>query len=270
MESLRPNVIAGQRLRAARERVGLSARDVQQKSAQIAQEKHNPEYYVSHAWLTDIERGKFRPRVFKLYSLSAIYDISFTEILSYFGLRISDLPKDRAMIGVPRTHLVDRQGDADSQTVVLPVEFKPEFRLETTNLLARVVLKWDRFPIGLLQHLDLRKSMYGYIGLQDRTLFPLIRPGSLVQIDPNQTKISTAKWTSEFDRPIYFIELRDGYICGWCELDRGLLRVVPHPQSLLPIRQFDYPSQAEVIGRVTGVAMQIVEREPVETGSTLR
>lgn len=270
MESLRPNLVAGQRLRAARERVGLSTRDVQRKSAQIAQEKHNPEYYVSHAWLSDIEQGKFRPRLFKLYSLSAIYDKSFSDICSYFGLRIADLGRDRASMGVPRTHLVDREGDADSQTVVLPVEFKPEFRLETTNLLARVVLKWDRFPIALLQHLDLRKSVYGYIGLEDRTLFPLIRPGSLVQIDPNQRKISSAKWTGEFDRPIYFVELRDGYICSWCELDRGQLRVVPHPQSLQQIRQFAYPSEAEVVGRVTGVAMQIIDREEIEGQSTLR
>ena len=270
MESHKPNVVAGQHLRAARERVGLSTRDVQRKSAQIAQEKHNPEYYVSHAWLTDIEQGKFRPRLFKLYSLSAIYDKSFSEICSYFGLRIADLGRDRASMGVPRTHLVDREGDADSQTVLLPVEFKPEFRLETTNLLARVVLKWDQFPIGLLQHLDLRKSMYGYIGLEDRTLFPLIRPGSLVQIDPSQRKISSVKWRTEFDRPIYFIELRDGYICSWCELDRGQLMVVPHPQSLQSIRQFDYPSEAEVVGRVTGVAMQIVDKESIENGGAVR
>jgi len=154
--------------------------------------------------------------------------------------------------------------------VLLPVEFKPEFRLETTNLLARVVLKWDQFPIGLLQHLDLRKSMYGYIGLEDRTLFPLIRPGSLVQIDPSQRKISSVKWRTEFDRPIYFIELRDGYICSWCELDRGQLMVVPHPQSLQSIRQFDYPSEAEVVGRVTGVAMQIVDKESIENGGAVR
>jgi len=64
----------------------------------------------------------------------------------------------------------------------LPVQFKPKFRLEKTNLLARVVEKWDEIPVGFLQHLDLRKSVYGYIGLEDYTLFPLIRPGSLVEL----------------------------------------------------------------------------------------
>jgi RNA polymerase sigma factor (sigma-70 family) len=208
--------------------------------------------------------------VFGRNGFSAIYDKSFTEIASYFGLCFADLGRDRASIGVPRTHLVDRAGDAEGQSVSLPIEFKPEFRFETTNLLARVVEKWDEVPIGLLQHLDLRKSVYGYIGLEDTTLYPLIRPGSLVQIDPTQRKISAGKWRTEFERPIYFIELRDGYLCSWCQLEKGQLIAIPHPQSRLAVRHFDFPSQAEVVGRVTGVAMRIVEGGNAEGEPTPR
>jgi transcriptional regulator with XRE-family HTH domain len=267
MEASRPNLSAGQRFRAARELVGLSTRDVQRKSQQIAAEKRNQEYYLSHTWLTDIEQGRLVPGMFKLYSLSAIYDKSFTELAGYFGLRFADLRRDRASIGVPRTHLVDREGDVENQSVSLPVEFKPDFSFEKTNLLSRVVQKWNEVPIGLLQHLDLRKSMYGYIGLEDTTLYPLIRPGSLVQIDPTQRKIISAAWRTEFERPIYFVELRDGYLCSWCQLERGQLIAIPHPQSRLAVRHFDFPSQAEVVGRVTGVAMRIVEEEGAEGGS---
>jgi hypothetical protein len=55
-----------------------------------------------------------------------------------------------------------------------------------------------------------------------------------------------------------FSELRDGYVCGWCEVDRGRLMVIPHPHSQREVRVFDYPAQAEIVGRVTGVAMRIV------------
>jgi hypothetical protein len=206
--------------------------------------------------------------VFGRNGFSAIYDRSFTEIASYFGLRIADLSRDRASMGVPRTHLVNRHGEGETQSVSLPVEFKPEFRLENTNLLSRVVEKWDEVPIGLLQHLDLRKSMYGYIGREDHTLYPLIRPGSLVQIDPSQRKISSAPWRTEFERPIYFIELRNGYLCSWCQLERGQLIIIPHPQSRQTVRHFEHPSQAEIVGRVTGVAMRIVEEEGTEGAAT--
>jgi len=177
----------------------------------------------------------------------------------------------RALIGVPRTYLVPEEAeDANQQTVSLPVQLKPEFRFEKTNLLSRVVEKWQEIPIGLLQHLDLRKSLYGYIGLEDRTLYPMIRPGSLVQIDPSQRKVILAQWRTEFERPIYFIELRNGYVCGWCEIDRGQLVVVPHPQSRESVRQFAHPSQAEIVGRVTGVAMRIVGDEDAPGGAVLR
>jgi hypothetical protein len=46
-------------------------------------------------------------------------------------------------------------------------------------------------------------------------------------------------------------------------VDRGQLSVIPHPHSHLDVRRYDYPAEAEIIGRVTGVAMQIVgEKTP--------
>jgi len=266
MDASKPNPTAGKRLKELRERLGLSTRDVEAKSQRIADEKRNREFYVSHAWVTDIENGGFNPGMFKIYSLSAIYDKAFSEIASYFGLRIADLRRDRASMGTPRTHLMDIGTDAEGAVVSLPVQFKPEFQLERTNLLARVVEKWDEVPVGLLQHLDLRKSMYGYIGLEDYTLHPLIRPGSLVQIDPSQRKIIVVKWRTEYDRPVYFVELRDGYVCSWCQVDRGQLIIIPHPQSPQEVRRFDYPSKAEIVGRVTGVAMRIAGEKAPEGG----
>ncbi|HYM00504.1 MAG TPA: sigma-70 family RNA polymerase sigma factor, partial [Blastocatellia bacterium] len=216
------------------------------------------------AALSDYQRETLRLYFFDGYTLSAIYGRTFTELLSYFGLRVGDLSHYRTSLGVPKTHLLNSGTDLETGTVSLPVRLKPEFQLETTNLLARVVEKWDQIPVGFLQHLDLRKSVYGYIGLEDYTLFPLIRPGSLVQIDSSQQKIASERWKTEFDRPIYFVELRDGYVCSWCQIDRGQLIVIPHPHSHQDVRRFDYPSQAEIVGRVTGVTMCIVDEKPPE------
>ncbi len=273
MDARKPSPSAGERLKALRESLGLTTRDVEEKSHQIAEDRRSREYHISHAWVTDIENGKFTPSIYKFHTFSAIYNRRITELVSYYGLPIGDLSRYRMSIGVPRTHLLDSGADPDSEKVSLPVRFKPEFRLEKTNLLARVVEKWDEIPVGFLQHLDLHKSVYGYIGLEDYTLFPLIRPGSLVQIDASQRKISTERWKTEFDRPVYFVELRNGYVCSWCQVDRGQLMIIPHPHSHQDVRRFDFPSQAEIVGRVTGVAMRIVgekvpeSREPSSGGS---
>lgn len=256
---------AGEKLRELRVRLGLTTRHVEERSQRIADDRHNREFHVSHAWLTDIENGKFTPSMFKLFTLSVVYGCKFTDLVSSFGVPIGESSRYHAWLRLPRTHLLDSGDDVETVKVSLPVRFKPEFQLEKTNLLAQVVEKWDQIPVGFLQHLDLHKSVYGYIGLEDYTLYPLIRPGSLVQIDASQRKISTEKWKTEFDRPIYFVELRIGYVCSWCQVDRGQLSIIPHPQSHLDVRRFDYPSQAEIVGRVTGVAMRIVEEQAART-----
>jgi hypothetical protein len=120
---------------------------------------------------------------------------------------------------------------------------------------------WGQVPIALLQHMDWQSSLYGYIGLEDHTMYPFLRPGSFVEIDARQKKImTTGTWPNEFERPIYFVELRDRYVCSWCELDGGgHLMLVPCPQSREQVRQVRYPGDADIVGQVTTVTMRIAK-----------
>ena len=99
----------------------------------------------------------------------------------------------------------------------------------------------------------------GFVGTEDCWMDPLVRPGSLVLVDPSRRTIEAGPFRNEFERPIYFIELRNEYICSWCEIRDGHLLAVPYPNSRCEIRQFPYPREAEIVGRVTGVAMRLTE-----------
>ena len=90
-------------------------------------------------------------------------------------------------------------------------------------------------------------------------LYPLIRPGSFVQVDQNVKKIQPRRWRTEYDRPIYFVELRDGYACSWCELQEGRLLLIPHPLSPCNVRSLGYGTDAEIVGQVSAVAMRITD-----------
>jgi hypothetical protein len=59
-----------------------------------------------------------------------------------------------------------------------------------------------------------------------------------------------------------FPELRGEYMCSWCEIREGHLLAVPYPNSKCEIRRFVYPRDAEIVGRVTGVAMRLAESQP--------
>ncbi|HEU5409261.1 MAG TPA: helix-turn-helix transcriptional regulator [Nitrospira sp.] len=250
---------AGRFLKAARLRVRLSMREVQRLSLKIAEGKKSRDYYVSHTWLTDIEKGEFTPSIYKLYSLSIIYKCSYDEMLQSFGIRLGDIAQEQTLLTLPRTHLIGERGGDASASIHLPADLKEKMPLVQTNLVSRMFHRWGGIPVSLLPHLNVRQAVYGYVGTQDFTLFPLIRPGSFVEIDAGQKHIDRIAWSSEFDRPIFFIELRDSYVCSWCELREGRLLLVPSPQSRSKVREVRFPSDADIIGRVVAVSMCIAE-----------
>jgi hypothetical protein len=99
----------------------------------------------------------------------------------------------------------------------------------------------------------------GIIGRQDRTLEPMIRAGSIVLIDTQKRSIAGRReWNHEFDRPIYFLMTREGYVCGFCELDRETdwLTVIPHALSFELNRRWRFKKEIEVVGTVVAVVVR--------------
>ena len=258
MSSLERELSPDAQIKELRNRLGITMREVEDCSRRIADAEGNEEFFVSTSRLTQVENRESTPSIYKLYSLSVIYRVKFSDLLRVFGVDLAKIAKYQALAALSVTHLTRLTVYDEDRPVAFPVRFDPGFNVGATNLLSRMVEIWGEVPIALIQHLDVRKSLYGYIGLSDYTLYPILKPGSFVQIDDKQTRVQKPPWRTEFDRPIYFVELRNGYICSWCELQEKNLVLGPHPLSGCPTRQYSYPSEAEIVGRVTAVAMRIV------------
>jgi transcriptional regulator with XRE-family HTH domain len=256
------DIPAGKYLKDLRERLGLGVRDVQEASALIAAGEKNHEFYLSAARLSQIENDNSVPSVFKLFSISAIYGVDFIDLLKRYGITPDRVHHYRDCVKVQATHPVTMEVHSLDTTVTLPVRLDPSFRWDTTQLLNRVVAQWGQVPAVLLQALNPRNQMYGYIGLSDYTMYPILRPGALVMIDGNRRRVMQTGWANEAERPIYFIELHDGYRCAWCQIDQSRLTLIPHPMSPMAAESFRYPDDAEVAGQVVGVAMRIVPAGP--------
>jgi transcriptional regulator with XRE-family HTH domain len=257
----------GAKLKELRSSLGLTIREVQDRSIAIAAEEKNLEYVISHAWLTGIENGKGVPSIFKFYTLGSIYGRAVRELVGYYSVRIGDIGREHARFSAPRTHLLGSANLTDSETVTVPLHFRRESALDNTNLLSKLVAIWGNIPVALVERLNPHHALYGYVGLKDFTLYPLIRPGTFVQIDVNQRKILAGPPHTMEERPVYFVELRDGYACSWCEKKQNLLLLVPHPLSPVKTRQLAYPLEGEIVGRVTGVAMRLAEMAPAAVAS---
>lgn len=93
--------------------------------------------------------------------------------------------------------------------------------------------------LGVLQQMDGSSPLYGDIGMDDYTLYPSIRPGAFVRIDPRQKKIPAVHWHSNHDRPIFFVELREHYVCSAKCMDGRLILIASHesrrPRAARPL-----------------------------------
>jgi transcriptional regulator with XRE-family HTH domain len=215
-------------------RLGLTTREVARRTRDIAVAQQNQDYIVSHARLVQVENDGSIPGIFKCFSLSAIYGVPIDEIISYY-LDIEAPPRLNLAMALPGT------------------------RLLATGLPPGTGSALPDVPAGALEYLAGRNLRCAVIGMSDYTMYPLLRPGSIVQIDEDQRLARTVPYRSEFDRPIYLIESRRGYLCSWVEIEHQRLRAIPHPLSPCQTRDFAYPSEAEIIGRVVGVSLRLIE-----------
>jgi hypothetical protein len=137
--------------------------------------------------------------------------------------------------------------------------------LSKTTYLSRAIHRWGKLPLSLLNVLDLKHHRYALIGTEDWCMYPVVQPGALVMIDEGRRKILHTGWSNEFERPIYFLEHREGFAFGWCTLSDGQLVVQPHPASHCLPQIYAHPSEIDVIGQITGVAMLLNQASRLRT-----
>lgn len=248
----------GKYLKEVRQHLGMALREVQDASAVLAEHESNDEMYISAARLDQIENEPSAPSIHKLLSLSAIYGLDFLDLLARYGVRPDHVHRYRKLLKQKRTHPLSTNIHNFDSSITIPIQMDPRFRWETTQLINRMVAVWGEIPACLMMNFNPRRHILGFVGLEDHTMSPLVRPGALILVDGDRRKVVDSEWTNEHERPIYFIELRDEYRCAWCQLGDGKIFLIPHPLSGVRVESFNFPSDAEVVGQVVGISMRLV------------
>jgi transcriptional regulator with XRE-family HTH domain len=241
---------SGSRLRLAREQLGLTYRDVERASYELASLRGRQEFIVHISRLADIENRGVTPSLYKLYSLAAIYHLDPLEVCGWYEVPLSHHFTDGSQLGAPRTHLA-----AAPAVLKVPSRFDPGFDPRRTEYLSRMVEAWGELEGTFFNGRS--RFRYGYIGTADNMMEPLLRSGSLVLVDPLRHEVANSGWKNEYERPIYFVETRGGYRCAWGLREGPRLILQPHPLSSYAPETLLYHEEAEVIGQVVGVVMRL-------------
>ncbi len=235
----------GDKLRESRLRWQLPLREVEERSLCLAQQWENPAYKISASWLDRVEREDRGLSATKLIVLAVIYGLTAEQMIALCPASGTTPNHQLDSISSPNATLLLASGPLEQHAKYwLPDSFLADSPPDATALL----------PPGqgsLPSH-----YRRGVIGRRDRMLDPMIRAGSIVLIDTQKRAIADRReWTHEFDRPIYFLFTRTGYVSGFCELDKtsDWLTLVPHPLSYETSKRWRFRKEIEVIGTVAGV-----------------
>ena len=238
-------MLAGQKLKTLRNRRNITVREVEQASRRIADVKGDKRFCISNGWLAQLENGVSEPSICKLFSLSVIYRTNFLDLVRHYNVDVDDKEKYEPVADPYLTQLLVDNGEGHAL-----------FDIPTAQATS----------LAVTQPAD-PNIIYAHLGLADFTMYPMIRPGALLEIDTGENKLQANGWHNEYERPIYFIELRQAYTCGWCELQSNQLLIIPHHSSRASVRQFTYPREAEIVGRVIRYSTPCVD---VESHTELR
>jgi len=237
-------VPAGQKLKSLRNRRNITVREVEQASRRIADVKGDKRFRVSNGWLAQLENGDSEPSIWKLFSLSVIYHANLLDLLLLYNIDVNEKEKYEIVAEPFLTQLICQNGNGRAAVSEICAS---QAQLATTLNASQ---SGEDGP---------RNIIYGHLGLAEFTMYPVIRPGALLKIDTCQNKVVMNVWRHEYERPVYFVELRGAYACGWCELQGNQLLIIPHPSSPTSVRRFTYPREAEIVGRVVGYSTSCVD-----------
>jgi len=247
----------GQKLRSLREALHLTLRDVEAASCKIASQFNRPEFLIPHSRLFEIESRGTIPTIFRLYSVSVVYCSDYADLLRLYGVDLEMAATQLKFAAVPVTHTIETK-------LAVPMA-SPATRLVSpaqtvTVNLETALEQFEAVPAGVpAAGPRENRLIYTYVGLEDFTMYPLIMPGSMVQVDQSLRKIRCNGWRSEHERPIYVVETRqDGLRIGWCSLSQKELTVHPHPLSPTQVKRYCYLRDADIIGQVAAISTRLL------------
>jgi hypothetical protein len=90
-------------------------------------------------------------------------------------------------------------------------------------------------------------------------MWPLLPPGSLLQLDQTERTIAEGQW-GEFERPIYLVEYKGRFHCCHAQRRSETLRMISHQESPeRPSISVPY-KEAKVRGRLTPIFRPLATR----------
>src|SRR6266436_412279 len=243
---------AGEFIRRARKRSGLSFREASKRTRVIAKSLKDSRYYCAAGSLSDCETRKLPPRhIHKLISICAVYFASAADLLEASE---ANLDKGGQLPMPPQ--LLDGLENAH------PDSGPSSFLAEMERRFGELPYFLNRFAPSMFGISDLSLRDVFWAGDDQKFVHPYIAGAVFLVVDRRQKRprpsLSFPKWA----QPLYVLQQRNGgNLFGYCSLQNGLLILRPGVAGLPRLLRFRNRIDAEVIGRVVGIVRTLARHD---------
>jgi transcriptional regulator with XRE-family HTH domain len=240
-----PAVNAGEFIRRARKRSGLSFRQASERTKLLAKKLSDSRYYCSPGALSDYEVRKLPPRhIHKLISICTVYFASAAEFLdtSGFGLdKAGKHPMPEEFFEIPVQSV---------RSFVTPSQFLKEIKRRFKDL---PCFLYRSLPsLFSLPEISLRDVFW--VGGAEASRHSYSQGALFLIVDRKQKTPRPSLSSPMWAQPAYVLQLRDGtYLWGFCSLQNRVLMLRPCVAGAPRLQRLRNRVDAEVIGRVVGV-----------------
>ena len=226
-------------------------------TAEIAQ--LGPDFALNPGWINNIRQSGSIPSLRHLHAISVHMKLTFGGVLRIFDIDLDDLVRYEEMLNADRTRLVETYPFDRDRLVQVPSALAATAHFDRTAYIADLVQSWQRVPIRALRGSYWQREgfLYGKLGIADRMAWPVIPPGSYLQIAPLPNPV-----TSLAPRAFYFLQHAKGYFCCRCSLKEGWLDLITNDSEYTGPFRFRYGHEVRAVGRITAFATSL----PLRTG----
>src|SRR5437773_2622608 len=139
------------KLKALRNARNITGRQVEQASRRIAAAKEDKRFYISNAWLTQLEKGVSEPGICKLFSLSVIYHVKFFDLIRLYDVNVDEIEKYEAVATPHMTQLLSGPTQNDVGLDQVAESLRYHLRQRPTSLLPGTIEFESQSPFVQIQ-----------------------------------------------------------------------------------------------------------------------
>lgn len=214
---------------------------------------------VAKYLISNLPRTGEHPTLKSLLEVAEAFLLTIGAAHQLFGYDLDAIRRQDLLWNRSRTHIVESYIFDRDRLIDMPSELAPETAFESDAMLTDLVLKWQRpVPIRALggELSNRTGAFYVHVGTEDSEAANL-PPGSMALVDP----VDAIEAMRPNPKLIYLLQFGNGYRCSRCVVTRDKLQMLAPPRKYVRAREFAYPTEVRVVGRIRMFAHALPQPE---------